>query len=237
LARVGDRVIRRESLRAHIQQMDRPRVGVPMLGAGQKVARGRCGIDAGQHRHGTLKNFILQADANLGQILRAVDRCRFPGGALEPVVDRADADGEVEHVAQQFPHPAARAAADQGQRQHQLIQPSLGDRQVEQNATVAGGEREVQCFHHLVFLPVDELPTDTLLVGKMRNWLGFHQRQKRDALARIAGQRGRDRRWKNSWRSFRKASKVSIVDRLSSRSLSPCFEPLQMLHVYTSYYS
>src|SRR5450631_2960065 len=95
LPRVGDRLIGIKSLRIGVEQMYRPRIGAPMLGIRQKMAIGGSRIDASQHRHGTLEDFVVQANTNCGQILGTIDGARFPSRGLEPVVDRADADGDV----------------------------------------------------------------------------------------------------------------------------------------------
>ena|SRR5208283_4566270 len=68
MPRVGDRVIGIKSLRISIEQMYRPRISVAMLGIRQKIAIGGSRIDASQHRHGTLEDFVMQADPNCGQI-------------------------------------------------------------------------------------------------------------------------------------------------------------------------
>ena len=157
--------------------MDRPRVGVAILGASQELAVSRYSVNVGQRQQGTLKNLVLQADADFRQVLRAVERRRLCGVASEPVANGVNPNGKVEHVGQQFLHAVAGAAADQGQRQHLLV--TLSDPLVEQHILVVGGEREVQGFRQLVFLPMDELPTVTFLDGQMRNWLDFHQRKER----------------------------------------------------------
>src|SRR5208282_5721451 len=72
LPRVGDRVIGIKSLRIGIEQMYRPRISVPMLGIRQKIAIGGSRIDASQHRHGTLEDFVMQANTNCRQILGSI---------------------------------------------------------------------------------------------------------------------------------------------------------------------
>jgi hypothetical protein len=44
----------------------------------------------------------MQADTNCRQILGSIDGARLPGCGLKPVVDRADADGDVKQIAQQL---------------------------------------------------------------------------------------------------------------------------------------
>src|ERR1019366_8555965 len=121
LPRVGYRVIGVKSLRIGVKQMHRPRIRVPVLGIRQKIAIGGSRIDASQHRHGTLKDFVMQSDTNCRQILGSIDGARLPGCRLKPVVDRADADGDVKQIAQQLFYPSVRTAADQDQGQRQLL--------------------------------------------------------------------------------------------------------------------
>ena len=102
LPRVGNRVVGIKSLRIGGEQMYRPRICIPMLGVRQKIAIGGSRIGASQHRHGTLEYFVMQANTNCGEILGTIDGARLPGRGLEPVMDRADADGDVEQIAQQL---------------------------------------------------------------------------------------------------------------------------------------
>jgi len=88
-----------------------------------------------------------------------VDRARLPRGRLEHVVDAAQADGHTQQVAQELDDAAIRAAAGQRQPNNHLVQPCLGDRQLEQHLMVGRGRREgvVQYRAGLVRLLVDEL--------------------------------------------------------------------------------
>jgi hypothetical protein len=47
------------------------------------------GIDTGQHWHGALEDFIVQAHANSGQVLLPVDDIGLPRGRLKHMVDGA----------------------------------------------------------------------------------------------------------------------------------------------------
>ena len=62
-----------------------------------------------------------------------VDDTRLAGGRLEHMMNRADADGHAQQITQELHDTAKRAAADQGQRDDHLAQPSLADGQVEQH--------------------------------------------------------------------------------------------------------
>ena len=97
-----------------------------MLGIRQKIAIGGGRIDASQHRRGTLEYFVMRANTNCKVILGTIDGARLPGRGLEPVMDRADADGDVEQIAQQLSYVSVRTVADQDQGQRQLAQPPFG---------------------------------------------------------------------------------------------------------------
>jgi len=108
----------------------------------QQVAIRRRGIDAGQHRRGTLEDLVVQADANVGQVLVAVDRAGLPRGRLKHIVDAAQADRHAQQVTQELDDAAIRAAADQRQPDDRLAQPCLVDRHLEQHLIVRHGRRE-----------------------------------------------------------------------------------------------
>ena len=61
---ISNRIVRLQPLPGGVEQMHAPRIGVAMLRRGQEIAVGRCGIDASQHRHCILEDFIVQADTN-----------------------------------------------------------------------------------------------------------------------------------------------------------------------------
>ena len=99
----------------------------------QEIAVSRCGIDAGQHRLCALKDLIVQAHTNAGQVLVMVDDTRLPRGQLEHMMNGADADGHAQQITQELHDAAIRAAADQRQRDDHLAQPCLADGQLEQH--------------------------------------------------------------------------------------------------------
>jgi hypothetical protein len=75
------------------------------------------------------------------------------------VVNRADADGQAQQIAQELDNAAIRAVADQRQPDDHLAQPSPGDRQLKQHRIVPRGRREsvIQRRTRFVGLLVDEL--------------------------------------------------------------------------------
>src|ERR1019366_2818477 len=105
----------------------------------------------------------------------------------KPVVDRAGADGDVKQIAQQLFYASVRTAADQDQRQRQLVQPRFGHRQIEKYAVILGGKRLIKRFRCLLLLPIEKLPANSLPVSQMSDRFSFRQRQNCKALASIVG--------------------------------------------------
>src|ERR1700678_2314330 len=81
------------------------------------------------------------------------------------MMNRADADGHAQQIAQEFHDTAIRAAADQRQRDDHLAQPSLADGQVEQHVVSRRVRYEnlIQCRTGLARLLADELATHAVL--------------------------------------------------------------------------
>jgi hypothetical protein len=140
-----------------------------MLGIRQKIAIGGSRIDASQHRRGTLEYFVMRATTNCKVILGTIDGARLPGRGLEPVMDRADADGDVEQIAQQLSYVSVRTVADQDQGQRQLAQPPFGHRQMEECVVIPGGKRLIKRFHCIPLLPIEKLPANSLSISQMSN--------------------------------------------------------------------
>jgi hypothetical protein len=107
--------------------MHTPGVGVAMGLDRQEIAIGRAGTDAGQHRHGALEEFVVQAHANGRQVLLLVEDSRCLRSRLQYLVDAANTDRDAQQVTQELNHPTNRAAANQRQRDNHLAQPDLGD--------------------------------------------------------------------------------------------------------------
>ncbi len=63
---IGDRVIGLQPLRGGVEQVHAPGVRVATPLCCQNVAVGRVGIDAGQHRRGTLEELVMQTHPNSG---------------------------------------------------------------------------------------------------------------------------------------------------------------------------
>jgi hypothetical protein len=83
---------------------------------------------------------------------------------------------EIEEVAEQFGDAAERTVADQDQGEDELADPGLGDREVEEDAVVAGGsvggEGVLEGLLGLVGLVVDEFATDVVLPGELSDGCG-----------------------------------------------------------------
>jgi hypothetical protein len=124
---IGNRIVRLQPLLGGVEQMHTPGVSVAMLRRGEQIAVGRLGTDAGQHRHGALEQFIVQAHANGGQVLLAVDDSRFLRSRPQDVVDAAHTHRDAQQVTQEFHDAATRTAANQRQPDDHLAKPALGD--------------------------------------------------------------------------------------------------------------
>ena len=79
-ARVGNGELGIQPLRAGLQQMHAPSVGVTMLDRFKKIAVRRGRIDTGEHRLAALEDLVMQAHFNRRQIDDAVDDARQLGG-------------------------------------------------------------------------------------------------------------------------------------------------------------
>ena len=130
---IGDGGLGSEASVDQFQQPDAPGVGVAMLFRTQQEAEGRGGIDPHQDGIACLEDLIEQADEDAGEVVLLVDSPGLSNGAVHDVVHGPQGDPIIEEVAQQFDHAAGRTMADQHQAQDQLPQPSLGDRQVEED--------------------------------------------------------------------------------------------------------
>ena len=104
---------------------------------------------------------------------------------MDDVVHGAQGDPIIEEVAEQFDHAAGRAMADQHQGQDQLPQPSLGDRQVEEDGRRGGwrGEGLVEGLFGGVGLLIEELPADLMLLGDSRDGSGAREGLESEALS------------------------------------------------------
>ena len=72
-ARIGDGVVRIESLGRSVEQVQAPGIGVTVFDALQPIAVGRGRVDASEHGSSALEDLVVQADPHGRQILRPVE--------------------------------------------------------------------------------------------------------------------------------------------------------------------
>ena len=164
-AEVGDGGVGGEAAVGQFQEPHAPGVGVAVLLLAEQVTERGGGIDAHEDRPSGLKDLVMGADADAGQVVRPVDLLGPRDGRVDDVVDGPQGELGVEEVAQKRDHAAVRTVADQDQREDQLTEPGLGDRQVEQDLIgrplrVEGGSEGVLGG---VGLLVEELAADLML--------------------------------------------------------------------------
>ena len=94
---------------------------------------------------------------------------------LQSIVDRPDADRQIKQITKQFDHPPIGAVADEDQRQNQLKQPVLGDRQIEEHRLIIGrlSKRFVQGLICLMSLLIEKRSTDLMLRCEVTDRLRF----------------------------------------------------------------
>ena len=173
-AEVGDGGVGGEAAVGQFQEPDAPGVGVAVLLLTQQVTECGCRIDAHEDRPSGLKDRVVGADTDAGQVVRTVDLRSRRDGRVDDVVDGAQGELGVEEVGQQRDHSAVRAVTDHDQRQDQLTEPRLGDRQGEQD--VIGRPRRVEgAVEGLlggVGWLIEELPADLMLPSQVGDGLG-----------------------------------------------------------------
>ena len=112
----------------------------------------------------------MGADADGGQLLLRVEGLGPLHGGVSEVVQVAERTRAMEQVAKQFLDAAVGAVAHQEQGQDQPLQPSLGDRQVEQDGVLGRGRGEEglgEGVLSLVGLLVDEFAADVVVKGQL----------------------------------------------------------------------
>ena len=168
-AEIGDSGLGREALVDQFQQPDAPGIGVAMLFRTQQEAEGGFGIDPHQDGIAPLEDLIEEVDDDGGEVVLLVDSQGLSNGAVQDVVHGTQGDQKIEDVAKQFDHAAGGAMADEHQGEDQLPQPSLGNRQVEEDllGSQNGGEGTVEQLLRGVQLLVEELPADLVLAGQL----------------------------------------------------------------------
>ncbi len=130
----------------------------------------------------------MGADADGRQVLLVVAGAGLRGGAVGDAVDGADGEVVVEDVAEQLVGATDGAMADEDQAEGQLLQPGLGDGELEEDAIGGGGEGVFEGLLGFVGLLVDELAADLVLVGEVADGLCAGEGVDRPVLALLGRQ-------------------------------------------------
>jgi hypothetical protein len=137
-----------------------PGVAVTVCFGSQKIAVGRADIDADEHGLRSLKYLVMQTDPDGREIDVVVDGPSPLCGPLMNVVDGAQGDGYAQYVMHEFDDAAKRGPSDLREPEHRLIEPSLGDRQHEDNlVSVIGLRRRESVIERragFIDFPIDE---------------------------------------------------------------------------------
>jgi hypothetical protein len=122
--------------------------------------------------------------------LLAGDDASLLRSQLKHVVNRANADGHTQQIAQELDNAAIRAVADQRQPDDHLAQPGPGDRQLKQHRIVPCGRRESVIQRRLGFvgLLIDELAAHPVPDRQIADCRRPRQRQNRQVLTLTLGQ-------------------------------------------------
>ena len=132
-AEIGDVGLGSEALVDQFQQPDAPGIGVAMLFRLSK--KQKVDLASTPTKTGSLawKISSRRPIANAGEVVLLVDCPGRSNGAVHDVVHGPHREPVIEDVSKQFDHAADGTMADQHQGQDKLPQPSLGDRQVEED--------------------------------------------------------------------------------------------------------
>ena len=107
------------------------------------------------------------------------------------VVDGAEGDLVVEEVAKEFDDPAQRTVPDEHQAERELLDPTFGNGEVEQDRRVGGWRVKgaIQRLSCEVLLSVNELAADVGVSCEGGDGLCAGQSVERQALALLGSQR------------------------------------------------
>jgi hypothetical protein len=175
-----------------VEQPNAPGIGVAVLLQRKQIAVGGVDIGADQHGLTALKDFVVRAKADGGEVLAFVERPGMGHRALEDVMHRANRQWIVEKVAVQFRHAADRAVAFEGQAEHQLFNPRLRHRQGKEDAVVlirVGGKSLAEGLVRLGGLLVEELAADLVLPRQVTDRFRSCQNLEGQSLTQVRSQR------------------------------------------------
>jgi hypothetical protein len=135
----------------------------------KKVAISRISVGADEHGPAGLKEFVEGADAYRGQLLTVVMNAGARDRAADDVVDVAERQGVVEEALEEFFDAAVGTVTEEQEAEGELVEPGLGDREVEEDRVVVGRRLEgvLESVLSLVALLIDELAADSVFVGEV----------------------------------------------------------------------
>lgn len=166
---IGDGGIRGETAILPFQQTDAPGIRVAVVFEAEQVAIGRFDVGSDQDGSARLEDLVMHANTDGLEILLGVDAASRGDRLVEEVVDAAQGEGMVEEVLEQFLDATKGTVADEGEAEHELTKPGLGDGKPEEQLGRVGRRRcegVVEGGMGLVELLVDELAADLLLGGQ-----------------------------------------------------------------------
>ena len=128
-------------------------------------------VGADQNGLTLLEDFVETGDADVGEILGTVMRTRLVDGVMHDVVHGARGHVDVEKIAIELVNAAIGTVADEGQTESGLLEPILGDGQMEEHLVIGFGASEgiVQSGLRALALLIDKLAADIGLVGEIGN--------------------------------------------------------------------
>src|SRR4051794_23464768 len=146
-----------------LQQSPPPGVAIAVAFWTQEVAIRRTRIDPNQDGLAYLKDLVVRADADGGQVLTVVDLPGACDGRVDDVEDRTQCEMVIEDRGEELDDAAKGTVAGEHQSQNDLAKPGPGDGQVEQHLFLVvgpGGEGLLQGVVGDGELLVDELAAD-----------------------------------------------------------------------------
>lgn len=163
-----------EATFGQLQQAYAPSVGVAVLFETEEVAIGGSDVGADQDGPSSLKNLVVGADADVGEIVLGVVLACVGNGLSQDVMHRTEGEMHIEEIGEEFADAAEGAVADEGEAEDKLAEPRLcdGEPEEELGRFVGGrGEGVFQGVVRVVELLVDEFTANAVLVRQIGNRL------------------------------------------------------------------
>jgi hypothetical protein len=139
---------------------------------------------------------LVQGDGlHAREVLVVVDGLGFGDGVFDNGVNPAERDGTVEQAVEHLLSAAQGRMADEDTSEDELAEPGFGDGEMEEDVGIGRrprGESAVEGVLGFVLLLVDELATDVMLFGQVRDAAAFAAaiQSQFDALAGSQAMRG-----------------------------------------------